>query len=220
MHQGALAFKKKLKVLQLCYRLPNYSVYFYYYWFAINTDCIFVTEFLCFPRLKKACVGFEHMFEEVPIVIKNSHLINVLMWELQEKSTVADKHELLNLSSRSESPRPLCEFWGKHLSFADSSGQFVSFKPLCHGSVLLRKLTEKMQYMLTCPDGHSLISTLEIGLACCVPWPEVVQNQPSGSRKMLQMQSSDFIPAFLMLLDKYKHKHASFKSSISSPIII
>uniref|UniRef100_A0A8K9X9P0 MPN domain-containing protein n=1 Tax=Oncorhynchus mykiss TaxID=8022 RepID=A0A8K9X9P0_ONCMY len=50
--------------------------------------------------LKKALIGFEHMFEEVPIVIKNSHLINVLMWELEEKCTVADKHELLNLSSR------------------------------------------------------------------------------------------------------------------------
>ncbi|KAK5621869.1 Eukaryotic translation initiation factor 3 subunit H [Crenichthys baileyi] len=49
--------------------------------------------------LKKASVGFENMFEEVPIVIKNSHLINVLMWELEDKSTVSDKHELLNLSS-------------------------------------------------------------------------------------------------------------------------
>lgn len=52
--------------------------------------------------LKKANIGFEQMFEEVPIVIKNSHLINVLMWELEDKSTVADKHELLNLSSRSD----------------------------------------------------------------------------------------------------------------------
>ncbi|XP_068180536.1 eukaryotic translation initiation factor 3 subunit H [Antennarius striatus] len=49
--------------------------------------------------LKKASIGFENMFEEVPIVIKNSHLINVLMWDLEDKSTVADKHELLNLSS-------------------------------------------------------------------------------------------------------------------------
>ncbi|KAG7254340.1 hypothetical protein CRUP_010560, partial [Coryphaenoides rupestris] len=49
--------------------------------------------------LKKANIGFEHMFEEVPIIIKNSHLISVLMWELEDKSTVADKHELLNLSS-------------------------------------------------------------------------------------------------------------------------
>ncbi|KAI2551117.1 eukaryotic translation initiation factor 3 subunit H, partial [Homo sapiens] len=33
--------------------------------------------------LKKANITFEYMFEEVPIVIKNSHLINVLMWELE-----------------------------------------------------------------------------------------------------------------------------------------
>lgn len=52
--------------------------------------------------LKKANIGFEQMFEEVPIVIKNSHIISVLMWELEDKSTVADKHELLNLSSRSD----------------------------------------------------------------------------------------------------------------------
>ncbi|KAK7886612.1 hypothetical protein WMY93_026233 [Mugilogobius chulae] len=50
-------------------------------------------------KLKKANIGFEHMFEEVPIVIKNSHLISVLMWEMEDKSTVSDKHELLNLSS-------------------------------------------------------------------------------------------------------------------------
>ncbi|MGH0135018.1 UNVERIFIED_CONTAM: hypothetical protein FKN15_028392 [Acipenser sinensis] len=50
--------------------------------------------------LKKASIGFENMFEEVPIVIKNSHLINVLMWEMEQKSAVSDKQELLNLSSR------------------------------------------------------------------------------------------------------------------------
>ncbi|XP_043923001.1 eukaryotic translation initiation factor 3 subunit H [Protopterus annectens] len=49
--------------------------------------------------LKKATIGYENMFEEVPIVIKNSHLINVLMWELEEKSAASEKHELLNLSS-------------------------------------------------------------------------------------------------------------------------
>lgn len=50
--------------------------------------------------LKKATVGYENMFEEVPIVIKNSHLINVLLWDLEDKSTVVEKHELLSLSSR------------------------------------------------------------------------------------------------------------------------
>uniref|UniRef100_W5LC80 Eukaryotic translation initiation factor 3 subunit H n=1 Tax=Astyanax mexicanus TaxID=7994 RepID=W5LC80_ASTMX len=49
--------------------------------------------------LKKANLGFEQMFEEVPISIKNSHLMNVLMWELEDRSTVSDKHELLSLSS-------------------------------------------------------------------------------------------------------------------------
>ncbi|XP_041101580.1 eukaryotic translation initiation factor 3 subunit H [Polyodon spathula] len=49
--------------------------------------------------LKKANIGFENMFEEVPIVIKNSHLINVLMWEMEQKSAVSDKQELLSLSS-------------------------------------------------------------------------------------------------------------------------
>ncbi|XP_062869240.1 eukaryotic translation initiation factor 3 subunit H-B [Trichomycterus rosablanca] len=49
--------------------------------------------------LKKASMGYENMFEEVPIIIKNSHLVNVLLWELEDKSTVADKHELLSLAS-------------------------------------------------------------------------------------------------------------------------
>ncbi|KAI5091712.1 eukaryotic translation initiation factor 3 subunit H-B [Silurus meridionalis] len=49
--------------------------------------------------LKKASVGYDNMFEEVPIVIKNSHLISVLLWELENKSTVVEKHELLSLSS-------------------------------------------------------------------------------------------------------------------------
>ncbi|KAH1177228.1 hypothetical protein KIL84_010930 [Mauremys mutica] len=48
--------------------------------------------------LKKANVAFEHMFEEVPIIIKNSYLINVMLWELEKKSAVADKHELLSLA--------------------------------------------------------------------------------------------------------------------------
>ncbi|XP_017310338.1 eukaryotic translation initiation factor 3 subunit H-B [Ictalurus punctatus] len=57
--------------------------------------------------LKKASVGYENMFEEVPIVIKNSHLINVLLWELEDKSTVVEKHELLSLSSSSHLEKSL-----------------------------------------------------------------------------------------------------------------
>lgn len=64
----------------------------------------------CFFRLKKANIGYECMFEEVPIDIKNSHLMSVLMWELEEKSTVVDKHELLSLSNRSELIIVMCIF--------------------------------------------------------------------------------------------------------------
>uniref|UniRef100_A0A8B9NQ89 Eukaryotic translation initiation factor 3 subunit H n=1 Tax=Apteryx owenii TaxID=8824 RepID=A0A8B9NQ89_APTOW len=49
--------------------------------------------------LKKASIAYENMFEEVPIVIKNSYLINVMLWELEKKSAVADRHELLSLAS-------------------------------------------------------------------------------------------------------------------------
>ncbi|KAI5621495.1 eukaryotic translation initiation factor 3 subunit H-B [Silurus asotus] len=57
--------------------------------------------------LKKASVGYDNMFEEVPIVIKNSHLINVLLWELENKSTAVEKHELLSLSSSSHLEKSL-----------------------------------------------------------------------------------------------------------------
>lgn len=53
-----------------------------------------------FHSLKKANIAYENMFEEVPIVIKNSYLINVMLWELEKKSAVADRHELLSLASR------------------------------------------------------------------------------------------------------------------------
>ncbi|KAK3511645.1 hypothetical protein QTP70_014580 [Hemibagrus guttatus] len=57
--------------------------------------------------LKKASVGYDKMFEEVPIVIKNSHLINVLLWELEDKTTEVEKHELLSLSSSSHLEKSL-----------------------------------------------------------------------------------------------------------------
>ncbi|XP_027031797.1 eukaryotic translation initiation factor 3 subunit H-B isoform X1 [Tachysurus fulvidraco] len=57
--------------------------------------------------LKKANVGYEKMFEEVPIVIKNSHLINVLLWDLEDKTAEVEKHELLSLSSSSHLEKSL-----------------------------------------------------------------------------------------------------------------
>lgn len=61
---------------------------------------ILINIFNLFHSLKKANIAYENMFEEVPIVIKNSYLINVMLWELEKKSAVADRHELLSLASR------------------------------------------------------------------------------------------------------------------------
>ncbi|ROL46052.1 Eukaryotic translation initiation factor 3 subunit H [Anabarilius grahami] len=90
--------------------------------------------------LKKACVSFEHMFEEVPIVIKNSHLINVLMWELQEKSTVADKHELLNLSSSNHLEKSLQLLMDR---VDDMSQDIVKYNTFCRN--LSKQQQQKQQ---------------------------------------------------------------------------
>ncbi|TRY54930.1 hypothetical protein DNTS_020698, partial [Danionella cerebrum] len=92
--------------------------------------------------LKKACIGYEHMFEEVPIVIKNSHLINVLMWELQDKSTQADKHELLNLSSSNHLEKSLQLLMDR---VDDMSQEIVKYNTYCRN--LSKQQQQKQQYL-------------------------------------------------------------------------
>lgn len=100
--------------------------------------------------LKKANIGFEQMFEEVPIVIKNSHLISVLMWELEDKSTVADKHELLNLSSRSDMSS--CSHLpqgpkARHLGCKKANKILVDYTFFSRGEVFLHVFLKGYQHM-------------------------------------------------------------------------
>ncbi|XP_056618363.1 eukaryotic translation initiation factor 3 subunit H-A isoform X1 [Triplophysa dalaica] len=92
--------------------------------------------------LKKAAVGFEHMFEEVPITIKNSHLINVLMWDLQEKSTVADKHELLSLCSSNHLEKSLQLLMDR---VDDMTQDIVKFNTFCRNNS--KQQQQKQQYL-------------------------------------------------------------------------
>ncbi|XP_051527413.1 eukaryotic translation initiation factor 3 subunit H-B isoform X4 [Myxocyprinus asiaticus] len=92
--------------------------------------------------LKKANAGYENMFEEVPIIIKNSHLINVLLWELEEKSTVADKHELLNLSSSSHLEKSLQMLMDR---VDDMSQDIVKYNNYCRS--LSKQQQQKHQYI-------------------------------------------------------------------------
>uniref|UniRef100_A0A671RS61 Eukaryotic translation initiation factor 3 subunit H n=1 Tax=Sinocyclocheilus anshuiensis TaxID=1608454 RepID=A0A671RS61_9TELE len=92
--------------------------------------------------LKKASVGNENMFEEVPIVIKNSHLINVLLWELEDKSTAADKHELLNLSSSTHLEKSLQMLMDR---VDDMSQDIVKYNNYCCS--LSKQQQQKHQYI-------------------------------------------------------------------------
>uniref|UniRef100_A0A8C4QSS2 Eukaryotic translation initiation factor 3 subunit H n=1 Tax=Eptatretus burgeri TaxID=7764 RepID=A0A8C4QSS2_EPTBU len=60
---------------------------------------VFKERDFSFEGMKKAAVSYEHLFEEVPVVLKNSYLTNVLLWELEAKAPVSDKQELLSLAS-------------------------------------------------------------------------------------------------------------------------
>ncbi|XP_058610430.1 eukaryotic translation initiation factor 3 subunit H-B isoform X4 [Onychostoma macrolepis] len=92
--------------------------------------------------LKKASVGYENMFEEVPIVIKNSHLISVLLWELEDKSTAADKHELLNLSSSTHLEKSLQMLMDR---MDDMSQDIVKYNNYCRS--LSKQQQQKHQYI-------------------------------------------------------------------------
>ena len=50
-------------------------------------------------RLKDQGISFEKMFEEIPIVVKNSHLINCLLCEIEEEDETANKFQHLDLAT-------------------------------------------------------------------------------------------------------------------------
>ncbi|XP_030644854.1 eukaryotic translation initiation factor 3 subunit H-B [Chanos chanos] len=91
--------------------------------------------------LKKASVGHESMFEEVPIVIRNSHLINVLLWELEDKSAVADKHELMSLSSSSHLEKSLQMLMDRVDDMSQDIVKYINFS-----RTLSKQQQQKHQY--------------------------------------------------------------------------
>ena len=49
--------------------------------------------------VKKSKMSFDNMFEEVPVVVKNSHLVNALCCEIEDRTAVEDKFQLLDLAT-------------------------------------------------------------------------------------------------------------------------
>ena len=53
----------------------------------------------CICRLKAQGVSFEKMFEEIPVIVKNSHLINCLLCEIDEAEATSSKFQHLDLAT-------------------------------------------------------------------------------------------------------------------------
>ena len=51
-------------------------------------------------RIKQAGLSYESMFEEVPVTIRNSHLVNSLLCEVEDSATSENKYNFLDLSTR------------------------------------------------------------------------------------------------------------------------
>ena len=51
-------------------------------------------------RIKEAKLNHDNFMEELPVVIKNSHLVNSVLCELQSMSPSTKRHSFLDLSTR------------------------------------------------------------------------------------------------------------------------
>jgi len=52
-----------------------------------------------FCSMKKSGVSFEKLFDEVPVVIKNSHLVNATLCELDDVAPNQNKYTYLDLAT-------------------------------------------------------------------------------------------------------------------------
>lgn len=59
--------------------------------------------------VRKMKLSFEKMFEEIPVYIRNSHLTNTLLCEMEELTTTPQSDQFLDLATRLEQQRIACE---------------------------------------------------------------------------------------------------------------
>jgi translation initiation factor 3 subunit H len=51
-------------------------------------------------RIKQAGLGFENMFEEVPVIVHNSNLVNALFCGVEESTPAENKYNFLDLGTK------------------------------------------------------------------------------------------------------------------------
>ncbi len=61
---------------------------------------IYAGQFICFSA-KQANLNFENLLEELPVVFRNSHLVNSLLCEIDEQTRLSSKsNSFLDLGTR------------------------------------------------------------------------------------------------------------------------
>lgn len=78
-------------------------------------------------RLK---LNFENMFTEIPVVIRNSHLVNVLMCELDQKTTESEKYQFLDLATSSMLEKNLRQLIECVDDVATDTNKYLTFQKL------------------------------------------------------------------------------------------
>lgn len=67
-----------------------------------------VTHYYCeFYRIRELGLSFENMFEEIPVVIKNSHLMNVALCEIEDKLSTKKTYNNLDMATGYVKVHPL-----------------------------------------------------------------------------------------------------------------
>ena len=59
--------------------------------------CFYVIFFIC--RIRELGLSFENMFEEIPVVIRNSHLMNVTLCEIEDKLSTKKTFNNLDMAT-------------------------------------------------------------------------------------------------------------------------
>jgi len=80
--------------------------------------------------VNKLKLNFENMFTEIPVVIRNSHLVNVLMCELEQKATESEKYQFLDLATSSMLEKNLRQLIECVDDVAADTNKYLTFQKL------------------------------------------------------------------------------------------
>ncbi|XP_011454582.3 eukaryotic translation initiation factor 3 subunit H [Magallana gigas] len=94
--------------------------------------------------IQAASISFESMFEEIPVVVKNSHLVNALLCEVDEcpKSREEETYNFLDLATSSMLEKNLRQLMGCVDEVAMDANRFLNYQRQYQ-----KQLIQKQQYL-------------------------------------------------------------------------